>query len=150
MIEPIDHEHCWEVCPDCGEEVMLDAELKVQTCPNCGMRIVPCSMCLACDTDKPYCSHCCLCYQAEMENKLKEEELKHQFTEVRCDFFDEQDGVWCVDAWTSPEDCDDDGEVIAKINPDTLEVKYNKPEFAKDELAHEVIRWRLHEITSGK
>ena len=84
-----------------------------------------------------------------MENKLKEEELKHQFGEVRCDYFDEQDGVWCVDAWKTA-DGDEEGEVIAKINPDTLEVTYNKPEFAKDELAHETIRWRLHEITSGK
>ena len=145
-----DLNHTYEHCPHCDEEVVLDAELKVQTCPNCGKRIVTCSMCRACDTDQPYCAHCCLCYQAEMENKEREEALKHQFTEVRCDFFDDQDGVWCVDAWTSPEDCDDDGEVIAKINPDTLEVKYNKPEFALDELVHEVVRWRLHEITEGR
>ena len=149
MIEPIDHGHCWEVCPDCGEEVMLDAELKVQTCPNCGMRIVPCSMCRACDTDKPFCTNCCLCYQAELENREKEEELKHQFGEVHCDYFDEYSGVWCVDAWKTA-DGDEEGEVVAKINPNTLEVTYNKPEFAKDEQVHEVIRWRLHEITSGR
>ena len=150
MIEPIDYGHCWEVCPDCGEEVMLDAELKVQTCPNCGMRIVPCSMCRACDTDKPFCTNCCLCYQAEVENREREEELKHQFTKVCCDYFDERGGVWCVDAWKTDEDWDADGEVVAKINPDTLEVTYNKPEFALDEQVHEVVRWRLHEITEGR
>ena len=149
MFEPIDTKHCWEVCSNCGEEVMLDAELKVQTCPNCGNRIVTCSMCRACDADKPYCTNCCLCFQAEVENREREEELKHQFGEVRCDYFDERTGVWCVDAWKSGEDAGD-GFVVAKINPDTLEVTYNKPEFAKDELVHETIRWRLHEITEGR
>lgn len=71
----------YEVCPHCGAEVELDAELKVQTCPECGNRIVTCSMCLACDADdmpNGYCSMCCLCYQAEQENlnKVKEEEFK--------------------------------------------------------------------------
>ena len=61
--------HTYEVCPHCGEEVRLDAELKVQTCPNCGKRIVACSMCLAVESDKPYCTNCCLCYQAEQENQ---------------------------------------------------------------------------------
>ena len=61
---------CYEVCPHCGEEVELDAELKVQTCPNCGMRIVTCSMCQPCDEpDNQYCVNCCLCRQAELENE---------------------------------------------------------------------------------
>ena len=66
---------CYEVCPHCGEEVELVAELKVQTCPHCGKRIVTCSMCLATDANdgKKYCSNCCLCYQAEQENKSGEE-----------------------------------------------------------------------------
>lgn len=66
-----DYEHAYEVCPHCEEEVMLDAELKVQTCPNCGMRIVTCSMCRACDANdgKNYCSNCCLDYQANAENE---------------------------------------------------------------------------------
>ena len=70
IIEPVDTEHTWEVCPHCEEEVMLDAELKVQTCPNCGKRIVTCSMCRACDNPDgvPYCANCCLDYQAKAEN----------------------------------------------------------------------------------
>lgn len=67
-MEKIDYEHTYEVCPHCGEEVELDAELKVQTCPNCGMRIVTCSMCRACDSEDNYCTHCCLAYQADAEN----------------------------------------------------------------------------------
>ena len=63
-----EHKNAYEVCPHCGEEVKLDAELKVQTCPNCGKRIVTCSMCRACDSGENYCSKCCLCFQAEAEN----------------------------------------------------------------------------------
>ena len=79
LIEPVDTEHTWEVCPHCGEEVMLDAELKVQTCPNCHKRIVTCSMCLACDNPNDgnnYCTACCLCYQANQENLNAEAEKK--------------------------------------------------------------------------
>ena len=64
----------YEVCPHCNEEVALDAELKVQTCPNCGKRIVTCSMCRACDTEDNYCNLCCLNYQAKVENEDKERE----------------------------------------------------------------------------
>lgn len=64
----IDYEPCYEVCPYCEEEVELNAELMVQTCPNCGKRIVACSMCRACDTEDNYCSKCCLEYQAKCEN----------------------------------------------------------------------------------
>lgn len=141
-------EHTYEVCPHCEEEVELDAELKVQTCPNCGARIVTCSMCRANEAPGHYCATCCLCYQAEQENKELEEinrmsDPKHQFTEVRCDFFDEVTGRWCVDAWGKYVD---DGEVVAFINPDTLEVTYNKPEFAKDELVFEAVRMKLRDI----
>ena len=65
---------CWEVCPYCEEEVELEAELMVQTCPHCGKRIVTCSMCRACDTDEPFCTHCCLDYQANIENEEAERE----------------------------------------------------------------------------
>ena len=60
----------YEVCPHCGEEVELEAELKVQTCPSCGKRIVTCSMCLAVDEAESYCHYCCLCHQALIENEM--------------------------------------------------------------------------------
>ena len=42
----------------------------VQTCPHCGKRIVACSMCRASeDTEHNYCTHCCLDYQARVENQ---------------------------------------------------------------------------------
>lgn len=63
-----------EYCTHCDTFVKVDAELKVQTCPNCGKRIVTCSMCRAVDEDKDvdfggmYCRHCCLDFQAHIEN----------------------------------------------------------------------------------
>lgn len=64
-----DNNTTYEVCPHCGQEVALKAELMVQTCPNCGRRIVACSMCRACESADNYCTHCCLEYQAKVENE---------------------------------------------------------------------------------
>lgn len=67
----------YEVCPFCETEVELNAELMVQTCPHCGKRIVTCSMCRASeDTEHNYCTHCCLDYQARMENEDAEREAE--------------------------------------------------------------------------
>ena len=135
----------YEVCPHCGEEVMLDAELKVQTCPNCGKRIIACSMCLASETGEHYCCRCCLDYQAKAENARREEELKHQFMEVSCDYFDEASGCWLVDAYKTIHG-DEESEVVAKINPTTLEVEYIKKDYAKDVLVFEAVRMKLRDI----
>lgn len=148
-----DFQHAYEVCPHCNEEVMLEPELKVQTCPHCGMRIVTCSMCRACETRENYCSKCCLEYQAQIENEEMEAERKlklaNQFSEVRCDFFDDVSGYWLVDAWKSDDD-DEGGIVVAKINPETLEVTYNSPEYAKDCLVMDVVKNKLREILKTK
>ena len=61
----------YEVCPQCGEEVELDAELKIQTCPSCGARIVTCSMCRAVDIDSKCCVNCPLEIQARLESSEK-------------------------------------------------------------------------------
>lgn len=55
-----------EWCPHCSNEVELEKVLKVQTCPNCGEIILPCSMC---DMDKDPCSNCPL--ENEMNDKIK-------------------------------------------------------------------------------
>ena len=72
--------YTYEVCPHCGKEVELSAELAVQKCPNCGKWIVPCSMCEAIDDSNlvrekyDYCHNCCLCYHAEQKNKREQQE----------------------------------------------------------------------------
>lgn len=45
----------YEICPVCGEEVKLKAEMKIQKCPSCGNQILPCSLC---DSDECDCSNC--------------------------------------------------------------------------------------------
>ena len=44
-----------EVCPFCDCEVELEEVFERQTCPNCGKKICPCTMC---DPDKCKCSEC--------------------------------------------------------------------------------------------
>lgn len=56
-----------EWCPHCETEVELDAKMAVQECPNCGMYIVPCSMC-----EKESCVDCDLCNESEKLNEGRE------------------------------------------------------------------------------
>ena len=44
-----------EYCSNCCQEVTIDAEFKMQVCPNCGKVILPCSMC---DMDSAKCNAC--------------------------------------------------------------------------------------------
>ena len=53
----------YEVCPYCEEEVKLPAKLGIYTCPNCGKRIISCSMCTTF-----YCGNCKLYEEAECQN----------------------------------------------------------------------------------
>ncbi len=44
----------WEVCPECESEVVIPA-YRASRCPECGRRIIPCSMC---DMEFMDCSRC--------------------------------------------------------------------------------------------
>ena len=84
MIEPINTKHTYELCPHCEEEVRLNAELAVQVCPNCGMYIVPCSMCLNLneDIEDEDCENCHLCKQAEDMNRGRTPKEKEKIKRV--------------------------------------------------------------------
>ena len=77
-----DNNKTYEFCPHCDTEVELDADLKVQRCPNCGKHIVTCSMChayncdIGIDTDG-FCTHCCLVLRADLLDlqELREKEV---------------------------------------------------------------------------
>lgn len=78
----------YEVCPHCGEEVLIENELKVQVCPSCGKHIVTCSMCVACgDGVEGVCKNCPLAYLAEKmndesaENGIYERLMEETYTE---------------------------------------------------------------------
>lgn len=45
VVEGNNKEGIYEYCPHCDTEVTLMDEFKVQSCPNCGKKIVPCNLC---------------------------------------------------------------------------------------------------------
>lgn len=70
--------------------------------------------------------------------------IKSKWTEIRCDFFDEEEQAWLVDAWKTGDD-NEEGEVIAKIS-EAREVVYLDVEAEDDEYAKEVIDEKLKDL----
>ena len=68
-----------------------------------------------------------------------------QFKEVRCTFYNELNGLWYVDAWKTMKD-DEEGKVVATINPKTFEVKYRHKNYKEDNYIHQVIKEKLQDI----
>ena len=62
-----------------------------------------------------------------------------KYSEVRSDFFDEEEQKQYVDAWLTDDD-NEEGESIAKIDLATGQVEYLDPDARYDEYAQEVIR----------
>ena len=69
---------------------------------------------------------------------------KSKWTEIRCDFFDEEEKYRLVDAWKTG-DANEEDEVIAKIS-ESGEVVYLDAEAEDDEYAKEVIDEKLKEV----
>lgn len=77
-----DEDRVCEYCPHCDCEVNLENELKVQSCPNCGKKLVPCNICpLLADGKCPN-----LCPLSElarrMNNQFGEERTIQSFVDV--------------------------------------------------------------------
>ena len=71
------------------------------------------------------------------------------FCEVVCNYFDEEDGLWTVDAWEPVEDEDEDeneGRVIAYLDPETLSVTWVDKDAMSSKLANEVIDEKIEEL----
>ena len=66
---------------------------------------------------------------------------RSKWLEIRCNFFDEEEKIWLVDAWKTGDD-NEEGEVIAKISEDG-NVVYLDEEAKADKYAQEVIRERI-------
>lgn len=47
-------DNCVELCPHCGNEVLLKSEFKMQVCPICKRNIAPCCLCDTCTDDCPF------------------------------------------------------------------------------------------------
>lgn len=61
-----------------------------------------------------------------------------KWAEIRCDFYDEEEGVWFVDAWETDLD-GEEGTVIAKIDLANDSVEYLDEDAKTDDYAQEVI-----------
>lgn len=71
------------------------------------------------------------------------------YKEVICNFFDEERKVWCVEAWTSPEQ-EDNGCVIAEIDGESGNVYYSCEAAKSSPLAQEVIREKQTEVRAER
>ena len=67
-----------------------------------------------------------------------------KWMEIRCDFFDEEEEKYCVDAWMT-DDGNEEGTVIAKIDLAAKTVEYLDEDAKTDEYAQEVIKEMLDE-----
>lgn len=72
--------------------------------------------------------------------------MEEKFKEVRNDFFDDLNNVICIDAWTTDVDDDEEGMVVATINPNTFEVIYLNDDAKRSALVHEIIKETLSNI----
>ena len=74
-----------------------------------------------------------------MKNKIE------KYAEVRCDYLDETNMFWSVDAWKTGDD-NEAGQTVAYIDDITGRVLYTDPDARTSELVHEVIADKLKEI----
>lgn len=66
------------------------------------------------------------------------------WSEIRCNFYDEEEHVWIVDAWLT-EDYNEPGDVIAKINA-SGKVTYLDERAEKDPYVQEIIAEKIKSI----
>lgn len=62
-----------------------------------------------------------------------------KYTEIRCDFFNEEEEKYYVDAWQTDDD-NEEGTVIAKIDLADKTVEYLDEDARTDEYAQEIIK----------
>lgn len=74
-------------------------------------------------------------------------EDKRHWAEIRCDYLDETDGFWRVDAWKTDSDAEE-GKVIAYIDDKDGRVLYTNPIAIIDPYVAEIIYDRINEIKS--
>lgn len=67
-----------------------------------------------------------------------------KWAEIRCDFYNDEEEKWFVDAWLTDND-NEEGTVIAKIDLRTKTVEYLDTDAKIDEYAQEVINEMLEE-----
>ena len=61
-----------------------------------------------------------------------------KYAEVRCNYYDDEEERWYVDAWFTDDD-NEEGIVIAKIDLENKKVEYLDTNAKSDDYAQEVI-----------
>ena len=72
-----------------------------------------------------------------------------KYSEVRCNFLDERDHFWRVDAWETDDEWEE-GVVVALIDDWTGRVVYIDNAAIEDDLVQEVIAEKMHKIEENK
>lgn len=67
-----------------------------------------------------------------------------KWTEIRCDFYDNEEEKWFVDAWLTDDD-NEEGTIIAKIDLGNKTVEYLDADARYDEYVQEVIKEMLED-----
>lgn len=70
-----------------------------------------------------------------------------EFVEIDISFYDEELGLYMVDGYTTDEN---EGEVVATINPKTNEIVYKKKEYEFNKLIHNAIYAFLYNKEENK
>ena len=65
--------------------------------------------------------------------------MSSKYAELRNDYFNEEEGLFYIDVWFTNSD-NEEGTVIAKVNPATKQVEYLDEEARTDEYAQGVIQ----------
>lgn len=118
------------------EKICEDWENKLSDEEGCEIEVLPDSVDITVLDDDYW-------YTATIEEHIvidsKELKVKKEsdYAEVRIDFYDEIDNVWCVDAWKSSND-NEEGKVVAKIS-DKGKVTYLDRDAERDPLVRETI-----------
>ena len=68
----------------------------------------------------------------------------NKWAEIRCDFYDNKEEKYFVDAWLTDDD-NEEGTVIAKIDLGSKTVEYIDADARYDEYAQEVIKEMLED-----
>ena len=71
------------------------------------------------------------------------------YAEVRCDFFDEADNFWRVDAWKTDDD-NEEGKVVAYVHGDTGDSVICEPLAHLSQKVKEILSEKKKEILDGK
>jgi len=83
----------------------------------------------------------------ESINRLYEQ--AEVYAEVRCDYYNEQNGWWCIDAWRSADD-NEDGEVVGWVDGTSGNIYYKHEKAECSARVREVAEYRQTKVRKDR